>query len=91
MDGSWKTEDVWGGLKAGMLQMAPCTNMPDDVAAAAQAADDGIKSGRIVIFKGPIKDQNGKLKVAGRRALLTDDDILGMNWLAEGIEGKLPQ
>jgi basic membrane protein A and related proteins len=90
MDGSWTTQDIWGGLKMGMLHMAPWTNMPDDVAQAAQAAEDGIKSGSIVIFKGPINDQGGKIKVADG-AQLTDDDILGMNWLAEGIEGTLPQ
>ena len=90
MDGSWKTQDIWGGLKAGMLLMAPWTNMPDDVAQAAQAAEDGIKDGSIVIFKGPINDQSGKVKVADG-AQLSDDDILGMNWLAEGIEGTLPQ
>ena len=90
MDGSWKTKDVWGGLKVGMLHMAPWTNMPDDVAQAAQAAEDGIKDGSIVIFKGPINDQSGKVKVADG-AQLSDDDILGMNWLAEGIEGTLPQ
>jgi basic membrane protein A and related proteins len=90
IDGSWKTQDVWGGLAAGMLKMAAYTNMPDDVAQAAQAAEDGIKSGKIVIFKGPIKDQDGKIKVADGAAL-TDDEILGMNWLAEGVEGKLPQ
>jgi basic membrane protein A len=90
MDGSWATQDIWGGLKMGTLHMAPWTNMPDDVAQAAQAAEDGIKSGSIVIFKGPINDQSGKIKVADA-AQLTDDDILGMNWLAEGIEGTLPQ
>jgi basic membrane protein A len=90
MDGSWTTQDIWGGLKMGMLHMAPWTNMPDDVAQAAQAAEDGIKSGGIVIFKGPLNDQSGKIKVADG-AQLTDDDILGMNWLAEGIEGTLPQ
>ncbi|HZT20500.1 MAG TPA: BMP family ABC transporter substrate-binding protein [Dongiaceae bacterium] len=90
MEGSWKTEDVWGGFKAGMLHMAPWTNMPDDVAQAAQSAEDGIKDGSIVIFKGPINDQSGKVKVpAGTE--LPDADILGMNWLAEGIEGTLPQ
>jgi basic membrane protein A and related proteins len=89
MDGSWKSGDVWGGLSAGMLVMAPYLNMPDDVKAAAQAAEDGIKSGQITIFKGPIKDQDGNLKVQDGQAL-SDGDITGMNWLAEGIEGKLP-
>ena len=89
MDGTWQSGDVWGGLSAGMLVMAPYLNMPDDVKAAAQAAEDGIKSGQITIFKGPIKDQDGNLKVQDGQAL-SDGDIAGMNWLAEGIEGKLP-
>src|SRR5271168_4766203 len=31
LDGTWKSEDFWGGLKTKMFQMAPYTNMPDDV------------------------------------------------------------
>src|SRR6202008_5005902 len=31
LDGKWKSEDVWGGLKSEMVVMAPYTNMPDDV------------------------------------------------------------
>jgi len=89
MGGSWKSGDVWGGLASGMLVMAPYTNMPADVATAAKTAEDGIKSGKIVIFKGPIKDQAGQVKVKDGEAL-SDAQIAGMNWLAEGIEGKLP-
>ena len=89
IDGTWKSGDVWGGLKTEMLKMAAYANMPDDVKAAAQAAEDGIKSGQITIFKGPIKDQDGNLKVQDGQAL-SDGDIAGMNWLAEGVEGKLP-
>src|SRR5215813_12808907 len=82
MDGSWKSGDVWGGFASGMLQMAPFRNMPDDVASAGQAAIDGIKGGKIQIYKGPIKDQNGALKVKDGE-VLPDKDVLGMNWLAE--------
>jgi simple sugar transport system substrate-binding protein len=89
IDGTWKSGDVWGGLKADMLKMAAYTNMSDDVKAAAQAAEEGIKSGQIIIFKGPIKDQDGNLKVQDGQAL-DDGAIAGMNWLAEGVEGKLP-
>lgn len=89
MDGSWKTGDVWGGFASGMLESAPFRNMPEDVAAAAQKAQDGIKSGEIVIFKGPIKDQDGNLKVKDGQQL-SDQQILGLDWLAEGIEGKIP-
>lgn len=89
MEGNWASQDVWGGLASGMLEMAPYTNMPDDVAALAKKTEADIKGGQIVIFKGPIKDQNGAEKVAADQ-MLDDGAINGMNWLAEGIDGQLP-
>ncbi|WP_119304716.1 BMP family ABC transporter substrate-binding protein [Dongia deserti] len=87
--GTWKSQDVWGGFDSGMLVMAPYANMPDDVAKAGKAAEEGIREGKIVIFKGPIKDQSGAEKVpAGTE--LDDGAIASMNWLAEGIDGQIP-
>jgi simple sugar transport system substrate-binding protein len=90
MDGSWKSGDVWGGLKSGMLHMAPFTNMPDDVKAAAEKAVAGIESGEIQIFKGPINAQDGSAKVKDGE-VLDDGAVAGMDWLAEGVEGQLPK
>jgi basic membrane protein A len=90
MDGSWKSGDTWGGLASGMLKMAPYANMPDDVLAAAKEAEEGIKSGKIVIFKGPINLQDGSPKVKDGE-VLDDGAIAGMDWLAEGVEGQLPK
>jgi len=59
------------------------------VTTAAKAAEDGIEGGKIVIFKGAINDQAGQVKVKNGEAL-SDAQIAGMNWLAQGIEGKLP-
>jgi basic membrane protein A and related proteins len=69
--------------------MAPFANMPEDVAKAGKDAEAGISDGKIVIFKGPIKDQGGAEKVASGAAL-DDGAIAGMNWLAEGIDGQIP-
>jgi simple sugar transport system substrate-binding protein len=90
MNGTWKSGDVWGGLKSGMLKMAPYLNMPDDVKALAEQTEEGIKSGQIQIFRGPIKAQDGSAKVADGQ-LLDDGAIAGMDWLADGIEGQLPK
>jgi len=90
MDGTWKTGDVWGGLKVGMLKMAPYLNMPDDVKALAEKTEEGIKSGEIVPFRGPIKAQDGTVKVADAQQL-DDGAIAGMDWLADGVEGQLPK
>jgi simple sugar transport system substrate-binding protein len=89
MDGTWKSQDIWGGFDSGMLVMAPYANMPDDVAKAGKAAEAGIKDGKIVIFQGPIKDQSGAEKVPAGTAL-DDGAIAKMNWLAEGIDGQIP-
>jgi simple sugar transport system substrate-binding protein len=90
MDGSWKSGDVWGGLKSGMLHMADFANMPDDVKTLAQKTMDGIESGEIIPFKGPINAQDGSVKVAAGTQL-DDGAIAGMDWLAEGVEGQLPK
>jgi basic membrane protein A and related proteins len=90
MDGTWKSGDVWGGLATDMLRMAPYANMPGDVVGLARQTENDIKIGKIVIFKGPIKDQSGAVKVAAN-ATLDDGAISGMNWLAEGVEGQLPK
>jgi basic membrane protein A len=90
MDGSWKSTDTWGGFASGLLVMADYKNMPDDVAALAKQTESDIKTGKVVIFKGPIKEQSGAVKVAAN-VTLDDGAISGMNWLAEGIEGQVPK
>lgn len=90
MDGKWKSETVWGGLAADMMEMAPYRNMPDNVVAAAKQTEEDIKGGKIVIFKGPLKDQSGVSK-STEGAVLDDGSISSMNWLVEGVIGQLPK
>lgn len=88
LDGTWKPEDEYWGMKEGAIQMAPIKNVPDDVKAAGEKVIAGWKDGTYNVFEGPIKDQSGAIKVAEGKAM-TDDEILGLNWLVEGVEGKL--
>lgn len=90
VDGTWKSGDVWGGLKDGMVSMAKYTNMPEDVKKLAMDTEAAIIAGKLLPFAGPIKDQSGALKVKAGEAL-SDGDLLGMNWYVEGVEGKLPK
>jgi len=89
MDGTWKSGDTWGGFHAGMVKMAPFTNMPDDVAKLAQETVDAISSGKLHPFTGPIKNQKGEIVIkAGETA--SDDMLLGMNFYIQGIDDTLP-
>jgi simple sugar transport system substrate-binding protein len=88
LDGSWQSQDTWGGLNTGMLKMAPYANMPEEVAAMAAQTEADISAGKLVIFKGPITNQAGAEAVAAGVAL-DDGAIAGMKWLADGIDGQI--
>jgi basic membrane protein A len=88
LSGTWKSTDTWGGFDSFMLAMSPFTNMPPDVAALATATVADISSGKNKIFVGPIKDQSGAIKIRAGTAM-DDGALAGMQWLVEGVEGKL--
>ncbi len=90
LDGNWKSEQIWDGLKDGILTMAPYTNMPDDVKAMAEETEAKIKSGELHPFTGPVKKQDGSDWLAeGEKA--EDGVLLGMNFYVAGVDDKLPQ
>ena len=91
LDGTWKSEDTWGGLNSGMLGV-PAINekVPADVKAMAEQALADIKAGKLHPFTGPIKKQDGSEWLADG-AVAPDGDLLGMNFYVEGVEGELPK
>src|ERR1700722_16154519 len=86
--GTWKSTDTWGGFDSGMLAMSPFTNMPPDVAALATQTVADITSGKNKVFVGPIMDQSGAIKVPAGTAM-DDGALAGMQWLVQGVDGKL--
>ncbi|CAH1218099.1 Purine-binding protein [Paenibacillus auburnensis] len=91
MDGTWTNEQYSGGMDDKMVDIAPFGNkVPDDVKALVEEAKAKIISGELDVFTGPISDNQGKEQVkAGQK--LTLEEVLGMNWLAKGVEGTIPQ
>ena len=88
LDGTWASSDTWDGMAKGMIKMGPMgPGVPPAARAAAEAAQAGIVAGKPV-FAGPIKDQAGQVRVAAG-AVMEDKDVLAMNWLAEGVQGKV--
>ena len=86
MDGSWKTGDVWGGIKDGMVKIAPYNAA---VTPAARAAADevlkGIVAGTLHPFTGELKDQKGEVRLkAGETA--SDAVLSKMDWYVEGVQ-----
>jgi simple sugar transport system substrate-binding protein len=90
LDGTWKSEDVWDGLKEKMVVMAPYTNMPDDVKKAAEETEAAIKDGKLHPFKCPVIGQDGKEVECKGGDKLAGGQILGMNFYVKGIDDKIP-
>jgi simple sugar transport system substrate-binding protein len=90
LDGTWKSEDVWDGLKQKMVVMAPYTNMPDDVKKAAEETEAAIKDGKLHPFKCPVIGQDGKEVECKGGDHLADGQILGMNFYVKGVDDKMP-
>ena len=89
LDGTWKSEDIWGGFDKDMVVMAPYTNVPEDVAKEAAATAEKIRSGEFHPFTGPIFKQDGS-EAVGEGIIIDDGALLGMNWYVKGIDDKLP-
>lgn len=89
MDGTWESHSYWGGINDGIVALAPLTELAPE---AAQAKVDEvaakIKDGSFRVFQGPIKDQQGTVKVESGK-VLTDQELLSMDWFVEGVEGKI--
>jgi len=91
MDGSWKSTDTWGGIKSGMVEMAPYGDaVPADVREMADKLKASIVDGSFHPFQGPIKNQKGEL-VVKEGETLGDGDLAKLDWYVEGVEGSIPK
>ncbi len=91
IDGNWESRDIWGGIKAGMVSLAPINPVvPRDLAALVEEKQDAIRNGSFHPFQGPVKDQQGKVRIAAG-STISDDDLSKMQWYVQGVQGKLPK
>jgi basic membrane protein A and related proteins len=87
--GTWKTTNVWGGMKEGMIKLAPIgPAVPPDVRALVAKLEGEIKAGKLTPFAGPVVDQDGKTRVAAGKTL-SDDELGKMDYYVEGVASKL--
>jgi len=90
-DGTWKSDAYHGGIKEGICDLAPLTDVaPAESKAKVEEVKAKIVDGSFQVFTGPIYDQTGAVKVAEGKSL-TYDEIMStdMNWFVKGVEGKI--
>ena len=93
IDGSWKSAALWGGVKEGMIRVDSFgPKVPKQVADEVLARQRDIAAGRLHPFKarGALLDNEGHEVLAAGKTL-SDEQILNMNFLVQGVQGKLNQ
>jgi basic membrane protein A len=88
INGTWKSQEVWDGIGAGMVDISPMNQaIPVDVQQLVNTKRDEFIQGIAHPFDGPVKDQKGVVRVPKGKNL-DDKGQLAMDWYVEGIEGS---
>ncbi|MBT9462442.1 BMP family ABC transporter substrate-binding protein [Hydrogenophaga sp.] len=91
LDGKWESGSVWGGVKDGMIRVDGFgSKVPTAVRDEVLAQQADMAAGRLQVFasKAGVRDNEGRVAIAAGQSL-TDSEILGMKWLAEGVLAKM--
>ena len=92
LDGSWKSGTIWGGVKEGMVQVGSFGGkVPKSVQDEVLARQRDIAAGRLHPFQAgaaALRDNTGRVVIAAGHTL-RDPQILAMDFLVEGVQGKI--
>ena len=92
LDGDWKSASLWGGVKEGMVRVDSFgPKVPKQVVDEVLTRQRDVAAGRLHPFKaqqGAMLDNLGHEVLAAGRTL-TDRQILEMNFLVQGVQGRL--
>jgi len=93
LQGDWKSGQVWGGIQEGMVRVGDFgPKVPQAVQKEVLARQQDVAAGRLKPFAAgaqAVRDNTGRVVIAARSAL-SDAQILGMNYLVQGVQGSLP-
>lgn len=89
LSGTWSSGNVWGGIKDGMIRVGDFgPKVPKKVQDEILSQQKAVGSGQLLPFAGPITDNEGKLVVPAGQSL-SDVQILNMNYLVQGVQGRV--
>jgi basic membrane protein A len=88
IDGTWEPIFLRCGIADGCMAMAPFgPTVPQEVQDTVNQVRADIEAGNIVVFTGPVVDQDGTVRIA-EGEVLTADAMSSVDWFVEGVIGS---
>jgi len=90
-DSSWRPGLHWFNMSDGTVELSSFGRLvPKALQTQAMALVEQVKQGKKIVFIGPLKDREGRQRLAAGQA--ADPKILSeMDWFVEGVDGTLPK
>jgi len=90
LDGKWATGSSWWGVKEGAIDLVSISDkVPADLKAKVGAVKAGLKDGSYAIWKGPLVDNTGTVRLKDGET--ADDAFLSkITFFVKGVEGQVP-
>jgi basic membrane protein A and related proteins len=89
--GEWKSDEYYGTMADGIVGLAPYgKSVSEETKKLIEDKKQAIIDGEFEPFTGPVKDQEGNVRIPeGQTATL--EELLSMDYLVEGVIGKVPK
>jgi len=88
IDGKWEPQFIRCGVADGCMAIAPFgPKVPQEVQDKFNAVLAELEGGTLVLFKGPIVDQDGTIRVP-EGEVLSDEDMGNVDWFVKGVIGQ---
>ncbi|MDQ3590389.1 MAG: BMP family ABC transporter substrate-binding protein [Actinomycetota bacterium] len=91
LDGKWKSDEYYGTMADGIVGLAPYgKSVSEETKKRIEERQQAIIDGEFEPFTGPVRDQEGNVRIPeGETATL--EELLSMDYLVEGVIGKVPK
>jgi basic membrane protein A len=90
MDKSWQSSNDVGDIASGYAQLAPYGPLvSEDTKALVDKTKLGLISGDVQVFRGPIYDNTGQLRVPDGQVGSFAELLQKTDWLVQGAMGQI--
>jgi simple sugar transport system substrate-binding protein len=86
--GTWTSAETWGGIDEDFIRLESLSRrVPSSVRQQIRARSAEIAGGKLVPFSGPLRSNDGQVRLGN--GVMTDEALHRMDWLVEGVVGRI--